>query len=492
MLYLLTTSFIAGILLGSLSPIMLSTAILLFILIGLFTIVILIREPFVLKLSMCVMLLLLGLWRYQSVQPTPHLFPSKKGAGWVQSLNDGPEIAFSGQIVSDPERVGNRQRLEVGSAKGGLRLEDGTVLKGKILVNTGRYPEYHYGDEIKIVGSLETPPEFEDFSYRNYLATRGIYSLVNFAKIKLLSSGNGNRTYAMLLNFRRLMEEKISRILPEPESSLLAGVVLGVKRNLPEDFYDALQKSGTLHVVVVSGTNITYTITALLAIGGLLTRPVRIVFAVLGVLAYALMVGGGAAVWRSTLMGLTVLLAAVLGRRRLAQEALFVSAAILLLANPMGLWQIGFQLSFAATAGIIFLQDLIEQRLQVLPRLIKKGLVTTIAAQVAVLPIITHNFQTLSLVSPLSNLLTFLLVPLLTVVGAAIALLALVFLPLGQLVAPLIYVPATLFVTIVSLSVKVPFAQIQIPRLPVVVWAAYYLVLVYIVIRCRKKIQNEN
>ena len=482
MLYLLTTSFIIGIFLSSLLPTILPVSALLFVLIGLITIVVLFRrEHLVFKFSTCVLLFVAGIWRYQSVQPTPD-------STWIHSLNDGPEVTLTGQIVGDPERVGGRQRLETGC----LKLEDGTVLKGKILVNAHRFPEYHYGDALEITGSPETPPEFEGFSYRNYLATKGIYSLMNFAKVTLLSSGNGNRTYATLLNFRHLMEEKISQILPEPESSLLAGVVLGVKRNLPGDFYEALQKSGTLHVIVVSGTNITYTIAILLVIGGFLTRPVKIVFAVFGVLAYALMVGGGAAVWRSTLMGLTVLLAAVLGRRRLAQEALFLSAAVLLLANPMGLWQVGFQLSFTATAGIIFLQDTLKERLQVLPRLIRDGLVTTLAAQIAVLPVLSHNFQTLSIVSPLSNLLIFLLVPWITVVGAVIALITLIWLPLGRIAAPLVFIPAKIFVTIVELSAKVPFAQIEIPEAPVLVWVVYYVVLVYIVIRCRKKIQNEN
>ena len=472
MLYLLTSTFIIGILLGSLIPIVLPTTALLFVSVGLFTIVLLFRrEPIVVKLGTCVLLLVFGAWRYQSVQPSDR-------AAWVQSLNDGPELTLTGQVVGDPERVGDIQRLEVGRLR----------LKGKLLVRAPLYPEYSYGDGVEVTGKLETPPEFEDFSYRDYLATRGIYSLANFAKVKPLSSGNGNRTYALLLNFRHRLEEKISQILPEPESSLLAGVVLGVKRNLPEDFYEALQKSGTLHVVVVSGTNITYVIAFLAAASGLLARPLRMALTIFGISAYALMVGGGAAVWRAALMGLVTLMALVFGRRRLAQEALFLSAAVLLLANPMGLWQVGFQLSFAATSGIIFLQDLIDQWLQALPHLIRKGLVTTLAAQIAVLPIISSSFQTLSLVSPFSNLLIFSLVPVITISGALVALMALVWLPLGQLVAPLVYLPAKLFVTIVKISAKVPFAQIEIPQLSIFVWLVYYLVLVYIVIRCRKEI----
>jgi competence protein ComEC len=484
MFYLLTSSFIVGIFLGSLLSLTPTTTAFLFVFVGLFTIVILFRsEPFVVKLGTSVLLLVFGAWRYQLAQPSD-------STAWVQSLNDGSEVVLTGQIVADPERVGDVQRLEVGCLKmedGGRKTDEERILKGKVLIRTHRYPEYHYGDEIEIIGRLETPPEFEDFSYRNYLATRGIYSLMNRPETTLLPSNGSNRTYATLLNFRHRLEEKISQILPEPESSLLAGVVLGVKRNLPEDFYEALQRSGTLHVIVVSGTNVMYVISGLMWLCGFLTRPLQISFVILTLLAYALMVGGGAAVWRATLMGLTTLLALVFGRRRLAQEALFASAAALLLANPMGLWQVGFQLSFAATAGIIFLQDFFDQKLQDLPEKVREGLVTTLAAQIAVLPIITHNFQTFSLVSPLANLLTFSLVPALTIGGAIVALAALLWLPLGKLVAPLLYIPARIFVMIVEISAKFPLAQVETTRVPVLVWAVYYLVLVFMVIQCQKK-----
>ncbi len=467
MFYALNFSFIVGILLGSLLPVILPTTVLVFVLISLLTIVVLIREPTVFRISTCVLLFLIGLWRYQSVQP-------KNISVWIQSLNDGPEVVLVGQIVADPERVGSVQRLEVGY----LELEgEPRVFKGKVLLSAHRYPKYHYGDEIRITGKLKTPPEFEDFSYRDYLATRRIYSLINRPKIALLSSNNGSRTYTTLLKFRHLLEEKISPILPEPESSLLAGVVLGVKRNLPPDFYESLQKSGTLHVIVVSGTNITYVVAFLAAFFGFLTRPLRIILSALGILAYALMVGGGAAVWRATLMGLVTLLAIVFGRRRWLKEALFLSAAVLLLANPMGLWQIGFQLSFAATAGIIFLQDVIDRRLQDWPHRIREGLVTTLAAQIAVLPIIAQNFQTVSVISPLTNLLTFLLIPPLTIGGAVVAFIALVCLPLGRIVAPLVYVLAKLFVVIVETSAKVPFAQVEVTKLPVLAWVGYYFIL---------------
>lgn len=474
MIYLYSLAFILGIPAGRLLTFPIPNEILLTTGMAILAITFFFRRPpRLLSFSTCVLLFLLGLWRYQSV------LPSQESA-WIQSLNDGPEMKITGRIVNDPEITGTHQKLTVGH----LRLEDGQSFSGQVLVKSRRYPAYHYGDTITFRGGPTAPPEFNDFSYRDYLAAKGIYSLMEYPEINLVSTNGGSRFYAALLAFRQLLEAKISRLLPEPESSLLAGILLGVKRSLPPDFYNALQKSGTLHVVVVSGQNITFVMASLIALSGIFftRRSPKVLIAAAGILTYALMIGGDAAVWRATLMGLAVLLAVVLGRRRLAQQALFLSAAMLLLFNPLSLWQISFQLSFAATSGIIFLQDILGSRLQVLGKFMRDGLVTTLAAQLAVLPVLVHNFQSLSLVSPLANLLIFWLVPLITTIGVITLLVTLAFWPLGQLLAAVAFVPLKIFTTIVEFSSNIPFAQIEIPKAPLFVWAVYYLVLVVFVV----------
>ncbi len=173
MLYLLTSSFIAGIFLGTLLPLTLTNPVLFFVFCGLLTTVSLIRESRITKLSMCVLLLFVGVWRYQLMLP-------KDESGWIQSLNDVAEVTFTGQVMTDPERGEGTQKMEVGR----LRREGGTALRGMALIKTRRLPEYSYGDEIEVTGNLKTPSEFEDFSYRQYLATQGVYSLVDYPKIR--------------------------------------------------------------------------------------------------------------------------------------------------------------------------------------------------------------------------------------------------------------------------------------------------------------------
>jgi competence protein ComEC len=137
-----------------------------------------------------------------------------------------------------------------------VRMEDEEhLVKGKILVRTPRYPVYVYGDELEVEGKLETPPVFEDFSYRNYLARRGIYGMIGWPQIRLLSRGGGSPLYRTLLSVKARIQAAIARILPEPEASLLTGILLGVESGISQRVKDAFSTSGTMHVVAISGFN---------------------------------------------------------------------------------------------------------------------------------------------------------------------------------------------------------------------------------------------
>jgi competence protein ComEC len=469
MIYYLTTSFIVGIVAGRSLPLLNSYQPLFVLASAAIVIAVLFhRHRPTLVLSTCVILFFVGFWRFQSQQP-------RVDSRGVQSLNDQGEVILTGTVATDPEILGSKQRFAVDALQAG----DARQLKGKIIVKTRRFPSYRYGDRLKLTAKLKTPPEFNDFNYREYLAAQGIYSLATYPQVKLLDRNQGNRLQAALIGLRHLLEQKIKYLFPEPEASLLAGVILGVKRSLPPDFYDALQRSGTLHVVVVSGQNVSYVVLALIGLSSLVLArgTLRILLALLGIVLYALLVGGGAAVWRATLMGMVTLLALFWGQTQTAKNALMISALILLLINPLSLWQVGFELSFAATAGLIFLQDIWGTRLQDISPFIHEGLLTTLSAQISVLPILIHNFRQLSLVAPLTNFLIFWLVPLITLLGGLTLILAFIFMPLAKISAALLYVPLRFFVETVVLSARLPFAQVKISPPPVWVWVGYYLLL---------------
>jgi competence protein ComEC len=129
-------------------------------------------------------------------------------------------------------------------------------IHGIALVRAQRFPEFHYGDRLRVSGQLETPPEFEGFSYRDYLERKGVYSLISRPQIELLASGQGSPFWSAIFAIKDRAREVIARLVPEPEASLLQGILLGIESGIPPDLYEAYNTTGTSHIIVISGSNI--------------------------------------------------------------------------------------------------------------------------------------------------------------------------------------------------------------------------------------------
>jgi competence protein ComEC len=134
-------------------------------------------------------------------------------------------------------------------------------VKGSVLVGVPHQPVHMYGHELEVEGKLETPPVFEDFSYRDYLARRGMHGVVGWPKIRPLSRGGGGPLYRALLVAKAQIQATVAHILPEPAAapasaaSLHTGILLGVEAGIPEPVKDAFSTGGTIHAVAVSGFN---------------------------------------------------------------------------------------------------------------------------------------------------------------------------------------------------------------------------------------------
>jgi len=206
-------------------------------------------DPKVRQIAACGLFLLLGSTRYTLS------LPELADPGHIAAYRDQGPVALGGRVVGE---------LDVRDTYTNLRLvvdrvqteQEEHLVKGRILVRAPRYPAYRYGDELEVEGKLETPPAFEDFSYRDYLARRGMHGMVGWPKITLLLRGGGSPVYRALVAFKARTQTSIARILPEPEASLLTGILLGVDAGIPERVKDAFSTSGTMHVVAISGSNI--------------------------------------------------------------------------------------------------------------------------------------------------------------------------------------------------------------------------------------------
>ncbi len=339
----------------------------------------------------------------------------------LSELNNAQsQITLTGQIVAEPDTRDTSQKL---------KLKAGDSL---VLVTTVRYPEYQYLDTIEITGKLKTPPQFEDFNYKNYLMKDGIYSVMDYPKVELVSEKHDYTVptflYEKILFLKGKLMESITMNFSPPQDAILLGVVYGNDKTMPKDVKNQFNATGLSHITAVSGSNIVILIDIImgfLLFLGLWRQQAS--YAAVGLIwLYILLIGLPVSGIRAAIMGSIVLLAGVLGRQNTSFRALVLAGAVMLLQNPLLLlYDISFQLSFLASLGIIYAKPLIDSFLHITKEFSLKPLAKffldvlsiTFAAQIFALPIIVYNFGTLSVVSPVTNLLVVPVIPLLTILG---------------------------------------------------------------------------
>jgi competence protein ComEC len=267
------------------------------------------------------------------------------------------------------------------------------------------------------------------------------------------------------------------QLLNEPQASLLSGMLFGSQVKLPSDFTQALRVTGTLHVVAVSGQNMSILAGFLGRVFAPLGAKLSLLLKALGIIGYIFLVGGGASVIRSGLMAMIALLAMATGRQGDSARALIVVALGMVVLHSDYLSDIGWQLSVLATAGIIFLEPLIAERLKLLPEFFSLPLAVSLAAELFTWPVIVYNFGIFSVVGVPTNILVEWSVPFIMMLGAITLVGAWVWLPLGQILAWVVWVPLSYFVAVVEGMARLPFSSVAWKGFPLGLAVFYYSVL---------------
>ncbi|MEW6568500.1 MAG: ComEC/Rec2 family competence protein [Chloroflexota bacterium] len=386
-------------------------------------------------------LLFLGAARSSGAQPPT-------GPASLAFYNDLPgRPTLVGGVVAPPDvrdtYTGLKVAVESISFQPG---EEPRPVRGLVWVRASRFESWEYGDRVEASGRLETPPVYESFSYRDYLARQGIYSLMPEAEVLRLAARQGNPLLQVIYALRSRTQRAILALFPEPESSLLSGILLGIESGIPPDVREAFNRTATSHIIAISGFNITLVAGLFVGLlGRWLGRQRGTLAAALAIGIYTLLVGAQASVVRAALMGGLSLLARSLGRRAHGLASLAAAATIMTAINPLALWDVGFQLSFAATLGLVLYADPLKRWLvmrttarlgpkagEKLAQPLSEFFLFTLAAQVTTLPLTLHYFHRLSLASWLANPAILPAQPVLMALGGAAALLGSVWLPLGQ------------------------------------------------------------
>ena len=352
------------------------------------------------------------------------------------------------------------------------------VVAGRARIEAPSYPVFAYGDRLRVRGLLLTPPISDGFDYRRYLAVRGIRTLMRRPSIERLDTGAGSLFWRSLYAFRTRASLVINRNLPEPAAALTNGMVLGIEGGISQAVNDAFRATGTSHLIVISGSNIAFLAGALLAaLGGFLPKRRAALIAAPLILIYVLLVGADPPALRAGVMGLFALGAVFFGRRGAAYVSLCAAGLVMLALNPLTFWDIGFELSFLTSLGLILfsrplshgLLSALRLRLPLdtakrMTRVLESTLIVTVAAQAAVLPLILFYFGQLSPVSLLANLLVLPVQPIILAGGIAALLGGLVWQPLGQVIGMVPWLFLTYTVGVIKAAAALPFASVDVGR----------------------------
>lgn len=336
----------------------------------------------------------------------------------------GAQISFEGTVAEEPVRSSS-QRLVV------IHGES----RERIMVTVRLFPGFDYGDEISVSGLIRKPgSDGSDSGYASYLARRGIFRIMRYPRIEKISAKGSRSPAAALISIRKTFSGALNQILPEPHASFVAGLLVGEQRAIPPDIQDQMRKTSTAHMVALSGYNITIIADNLLRALRFFFLPMAwsFAFAAAGVVLFTIMTGASASVVRAAIMGILVLVARGQGRLPYARNILMLAAAAMLALQPdMLRFDLGFQLSFLATLGLVYGSGPLERALldarfaagrllrhagiraperpgarpsrEKFPAFVRETIVTTLAAQLFVLPLLVLKFGMVSLIGPVAN-----------------------------------------------------------------------------------------
>ena len=293
-----------------------------------------------------------------------------------------------------------------------------------------------------------------------------------------------------LTRLRDHVDRSVRGVLPEPHGALLSAILVGKRSSLPGDLRNDFLASGLIHVVAISGFNITLVALAVRRMAGWLIGRYSVLLAMLALPLYAALAGGEPSVVRATLMGELILLAWLLGRDTDALVTLAVAALAIVLVDPSALADVGFQLSFAGTLGLVVIAPGLSEWLTArtrLPRLAAEPLAVTATASLMVTPIIAHTFERLQLAAIPANLLALVAPVWIMATGAPVAVWAAVGWPFGEVLAWAAWVPLEYLIQAARLAAALPGASIPIPGFSLGHAAAVYAAIALLVVLSGRK-----
>ncbi len=409
-----------------------------------------------------------------------------------------------GVVLNDVEALGNFARFRLEMER--IRREGGEWMpaEGTLLVTARANvelaemrgaPYFRYGDRLLIEGVIEEPPDLEAFDYAAYLARQGIVEVLDARSVKLVGEGEGSTFYRSLYEFRRQLAASIATAVPEPQAALGQATLLGLRRNIPSDMMEAFRRTGTAHLLAISGLHVGILLGISLSVSAALLgrkHHLHLIAPLLVIWLYGLLSGMSPSAMRACIMGSVYLVSLAFGRQRGSLAPIGCAAAVMVAVSPSVIYSISFQLSFAAIAGIAAFTDLFGDRLRsYIERLVRHRsipqsilraplagvtgmLAISLAATLATLPLLAFHFERVSTLGIPASVLTLPALPFLIVSSAGTALTGLASTTFAMPFGWIAWGAGKYLTGVVALLAEAPGASIDIGGIAGAAVAGYY------------------
>ncbi|MBO06337.1 MAG: hypothetical protein CMI58_04820 [Parcubacteria group bacterium] len=467
--YSLITSFVFGVAFWSFFNLGLSFLALFFLI---SIVVALIDRKFVL-ISISLVLFSLGALRMDFAQDR----------NFILNNSLGKKAEITGIIIEEPSKRENSIQLII-------KPENSDE---KVLITSERADIFNYGDLISAQGVLKTPKNFitdnnREFDYINYLSKDEIFYSMLFPKIEVLDTGRGNFIKEKLFSIKRTLISKMNEIIPSPESEYLSGLIFGVKESLGKDLEGDFRRTGLIHVVVLSGYNVTIIADSILKSLSFLPIHTSLALGALSIVFFAIMTGASATIVRASVMALIVIMGRVFSRRYDITRSLFIAGFLMILHNPKILiFDPSFQLSFLATMGLIHFSPIVEGKLKFIPEKyqLRKLISATLATQFFILPLLLNKIGEISLIAPVSNILVLPFIPFTMFFGFITSILGLALNFLGFIPGFLSFILLNYQIRVVEMFSSIPFSSVGVKVFPI--WLTFLIYAFYFYLYKRSK-----
>lgn len=364
-----------------------------------------------------------------------------------------------------------------------------------LYVKKGHIDKLEYGMGINLEAEYYEPEEnknFEGFNYKEYLKTQKIYGTLKAENIQIKKEKDINLIFLISNKIRNKIIETAKNIVPKSTSGILTGLLIGDRSEISQEDDENFRKSSLSHILAISGSHITYIILGITFIltKGRVPRKWIHISAIMALIIFMFITNFSPTIARACIMGIIMLFAKIVYKKLDILTSISLSYLIILLENPFSIKDLGVQLSYLGTLGIVYLNQPISKFLsKYINKKIAEILSVTISAQIMVLPIITINFNNISTLFIISNLLAVPLSGTILLLGYSNVFLGMVWLKLGQVLGVLTNLLIQILIWIAKIIANIPYSNFYVATPNKIIIFAYYIFVINV---CRKKYIKQS